>query len=166
MADETAVSEETAKLPFFADEMQLAGWSETHNGGCKVTFWVPNAEAMEPFKHMTIRNASTAGQRVYAVFVQLGPNEEPIPGDIIAKKAPLGPLCSEAVGFCNRPAFAEWVTRGTTYQPTSYGAKLAMCRELGIGSRKELDTDQKAALRWSDMKASFYRRESIGASHG
>ncbi|WP_214670354.1 hypothetical protein, partial [Escherichia coli] len=73
--------------------------------------------------------------------------------------------CSEAVGFCNRPEFAEWLTRGTSYAATPAGARAAMCRCLGIGSRKDLDTDPKAAARWGDMKASFYRRE-LGVRHG
>lgn len=164
MADETTVSDDTAKLPFFSDEMQLAGWSETHNGGCKVTFWVPSAEAMEPFKHMTIRSGNTSGQRVFAVFVQLNEQEEPMPAQAAARKsAHLGPLCGEAVGYCNRPAFVEWLTRGTNFASTSAGAREAMCKQLGISSRKDLDTDEKAALRWRDMKASYLRRQGFGS---
>ncbi len=156
------MADEVEKLPFFADEMQLAGWSESHNGGCKVTFWVPDAAAMEPFKHMTTRSGNTAGQRVYAVFVKLNEQDEPeVVGAVAKSSAKLGPLCSEAVGFCNRPEFAEWLTRGTSYAATPAGARAAMCRELGIGSRKELDDDPKAALRWGDMKASYYRRQIL-----
>lgn len=58
-------------------ELMLAGWSESHSGGCKVTFWVQDSESLEPFKAMTVAKGKTAGQRLMAVFVEIGYDELP-----------------------------------------------------------------------------------------
>lgn len=62
----------------FEGEMQLAGWSETHTGGCKVTLWVPSPEDLEPFKALTARKGNTAGHRMVAAFVEIGDDEQPV----------------------------------------------------------------------------------------
>lgn len=58
-------------------ELMLAGWSESHSGGCKVTFWLPDSESLEPFKGMTAMKGKVAGQRLMAVFVEIGDDEMP-----------------------------------------------------------------------------------------
>ena len=64
--------------PLFSGEMQLAGWSQTHNGGCKVSFWLPGDEEMEPFKGLTARKGNHAGHRFAVVMVEIDDNEMPI----------------------------------------------------------------------------------------
>ena len=54
-------------------EVMLAGWSESHTGGCKVTFWLPDSESLEPFKGLTVIKGKVAGQLFMMV---LAPVEE------------------------------------------------------------------------------------------
>ena len=62
----------------YQGEVQLAGWGETHTGGCKVTLWLPSAEDLEPFKALTARKGNTAGHRFMAAFVEIGDDEMPV----------------------------------------------------------------------------------------
>lgn len=62
----------------YQGEVQLAGWSETHTGGCKVTLWLPSSEDLEPFKSLTARKGNTAGHRFMAAFVEIGDDEQPV----------------------------------------------------------------------------------------
>ena len=55
----------------------LAGWQETHNGGAKVIFWLPDASDLEVFRGLTVRKGNTAGQRFMAVLVEVGDDERP-----------------------------------------------------------------------------------------
>lgn len=64
--------------PAFQDEVMLAGWQETHNGGAKVTFWLSSSEALEPFRCATVRKGKTAGQRYMCVLVEVDTDEKPI----------------------------------------------------------------------------------------
>jgi len=43
-------------------EVMLLAWSESHTGGCKVTFQLPTPEDLEPFKALTVAKGKTAGQ--------------------------------------------------------------------------------------------------------
>jgi hypothetical protein len=62
----------------FQGELQLAGWSETHNGGCKVTFWLPDAAELDAFRALTVRKGNTAGHRFMAALVEIGDDEQPV----------------------------------------------------------------------------------------
>lgn len=64
--------------PVFQDELMLAGWSETHTGGAKVTFWLPDASALDAFRTMTVKKGNTAGQRFACVLVEIGDDEQPV----------------------------------------------------------------------------------------
>lgn len=64
--------------PTFHGEMQLAGWSESHNSGCKVTFWLQSSEDLEAFRALTVRKGNTAGQRFMAALVEVGDDEQPV----------------------------------------------------------------------------------------
>jgi hypothetical protein len=64
--------------PSFTGEVMLAGWQETHNGGAKVTFWLPSSEDLEPFRMATVRKGKTAGQRYMCVLVEIGDDEKPM----------------------------------------------------------------------------------------
>jgi len=63
--------------PSFQGEMMLAGWTESHNGGCKVTFWLPSPDDLDMFRGMTVRKGNTAGQRFMAVLVEIPDGELP-----------------------------------------------------------------------------------------
>ncbi|WYX08203.1 hypothetical protein WJ978_19770 [Achromobacter xylosoxidans] len=62
----------------FQGEVMLAGWSQTHNGGAKVTFWLQDDTDLEAFKAMTVAKGKTAGQRLALVAVEIGDDEQPV----------------------------------------------------------------------------------------
>src|SRR5690554_2878297 len=104
--------------PTFQGEVMLAGWSETHNGGAKVTFWLQDADDLAAFKAMTVAKGKTAGQRLALVAVEIGDDEQPVQrhekpkGGELARLA--GQLCQSAQfqGWCeveSAEAAAEWV---------------------------------------------------------
>ena len=41
--------------PLFSDEVQLAGWSDSHTSGAKVTFWLSDPSQLDAFRGMTER---------------------------------------------------------------------------------------------------------------
>jgi len=57
-----------------------------------------------------------------------------------APKQPIGALCRLAVRLCEDPLFIEWVDAAD-----SEHAKAIILTNCGISSRKELDTNEKAA---------------------
>lgn len=64
--------------PLFSGEMQLAGWSQTHTSGNKITFWLADEEGLEPFKLLTARKGNHAGHRFAVVMVEIGDDELPV----------------------------------------------------------------------------------------
>jgi hypothetical protein len=58
--------------------MMLAGWQESHTQGVRVTFWLADATALDPFRSATVRKGKTAGQRYMAVLVEVGDDEKPV----------------------------------------------------------------------------------------
>jgi len=159
-------------VPSINLEMMLAGWTDSHSGGAKVTFWLPDADALESFKEMTARKGNTAGQRFMAVLVMLGDDETPQP---IPKKEPakekIGPLALLAVQLCKNPEFTKWLRpiycKWTGGDGKSWGdvtpeldfdgswerwtrhaiLVLCECHE----SRRELDTDPLVAARFESV---------------
>jgi hypothetical protein len=64
--------------PAFQGEIMLAGWSDSHTQGVRVTFWLQDDAALEPFRMATVRKGKTAGQRYMAVLVEIGDDEKPV----------------------------------------------------------------------------------------
>lgn len=131
--------------PVFQDEVQLAGWSETHNGGAKVTFWLSDSSALEAFRRMTVAKGKIAGQRLACVLVEIGDDEQPVESPVeVPVKQPgekLTGLALLAVQWCQDSVFINWLQVENEYQ-----AKLAVCEICGITSRKELNTNKGAAI--------------------
>lgn len=90
----------------FQGELMLAGWSETHTGGAKVTFWLPDAEALDTFRTMTVRKGSTAGQRFMCVLVEIGDDEQPKPAEEDRPKG--GSLAKSAGVLCDTDLFQQY----------------------------------------------------------
>ncbi|CAB3972268.1 MULTISPECIES: hypothetical protein [Burkholderia] len=74
--------------PTFHGEMQLAGWSETHTGGCKVTFWLHDPADLEAFRTLTVRKGNQAGHRFMVAMVEIGDDEQPIQQPAPAMQGP------------------------------------------------------------------------------
>ena len=60
-------------------DVMLLGWSETHNGGAKITLQLADIAQLEPFKKMTLKKGKVAGQLMTAVFVEVDGNGQPVP---------------------------------------------------------------------------------------
>lgn len=131
----------------FQGEVMLAGWSQTHNGGAKVTFWLQDDTDLEAFKAMTVAKGKTAGQRLALVAVEIGDDEQPKP--VMSNpmtEAPAKPkgekLSWLAVQFCKNPHF--WDFAGVSGEVT---AREWILRMSGcVNSRSELDSNEDAAL--------------------
>jgi len=152
--------------PTFTGEMQLADWSESHTGGCKVTFWLQGPDDLAAFRTLTTRKGNTAGHRFMAALVEIGDDEQPVPpGPEVdpppGKRVPAistrpGPLCEWVVRRCGEPEFLAWIT--PVYldyigdvSPGDFTNPAYFCRHAVMvlcdcdESRKEIDTDQRKA---------------------
>lgn len=150
--------------PTFTGEIQLAGWSESHNGGCKVTFWLQSPDELEAFRALTVRKGNTAGHRFMAALVEIGDDERPVPavpavpaghsGNTGNVKA--GPLAYWAVMRCKEEEFfsfiystySDWMGDNTpdtyeTHEEYCKAAVLMLC-ECNT-SRSEIDKDPEKA---------------------
>lgn len=125
----------------FQGEVMLAGWSQTHNGGAKVTFWLQDDIDLEAFKAMTVAKGKTAGQRLALVAVEIGDDEQP-------KARPEqrgGELAKLAGMFCQSTAFWEFCRADDADEARDW--ILGVC---GIQSRRDLDHNPKAAQLFHD----------------
>jgi hypothetical protein len=135
-------------------ELMLAGWSVTHNGGAKLTFWC-NEEDLEHFKHATVKKGNTAGQRYMAALVEIGDDEQP------ARKPPT-PLFTSAVMLCKSEEFQRFTDPQNVSQQTNNPEEHAsqyikdFCR---IKSRKDLDTDSTAASYFARLMEMYRERQ-------
>lgn len=134
--------------PVFQDEVQLAGWSESHTSGAKVTFWLHDPELLATFRGMTERKGKTAGQRLAMVLVEIGDDETPIAPPEPKEKT--GPLCLLAVRWCQDDDFYRWYEMPPHSKlhgvfRSELDAKEFICETCGIQSRKELDHNPEAA---------------------
>ena len=121
--------------PSFQGEVMLAGWSESHNGGAKVTFWLQDPADLEAFKRMTAAKGKVAGQRLALVAVEIGDDEQPV-----QPRTRVGPLALLAIQLCKNPEFQTFIE-----VESESAAAEHIKTECRIESRTELDTDQDAA---------------------
>ena len=159
--------------PVFAGELQLAGWSESHTGGCKVTFWLQSTDDLAAFRALTVRKGNTAGHRFMAALVEIGDDElpvkpeaeihvsVPIPSNSTELKArpAMGACCYRTVMWCAEPTFWRWIESVDEHVliGTEQDAKLWVCAECAVTSRKELDTDNEANKAWHRLIREPYR---------
>ena len=143
----------------FSGEMQLAGWSESHTGGCKVTFWLQSPDDLQAFRALTVRKGNTAGQRFIAALVEIGDDEqpvEPIMGNPISEKPKGGPLAKLAGMWCNDPEFLKWF-EATDASDAAEGIRV-LCE---IESRAELDSNPEAAEKFHRLIRGPYQKHLI-----
>ena len=125
--------------PTFQGEVMLAGWSETHNGGAKVTFWLSDPDELAAFKQMTVAKGKTAGQRLVCVLVEIGDDELPKPPPEPEERKG-GPLAKLAGMLCQSKDFQEW-----SGSVSDNEARKFILNECHISSRIDLDHDPFAA---------------------
>lgn len=132
--------------PTFHGEMQLAGWSESHTSGAKLTFWLPETSDLEVFRGMTARKGHRAGQRFAVVLVEIGEDERPV--EPVAQEAPAeapvrqkgGELARLSGWWCGDELFRHWLGVDTA-EDAAENVRMA----CGITSRAELDHNADAA---------------------
>ncbi len=141
--------------PTFAGELQLAGWSESHNSGCKVTFWLQSSEELEAFRALTVRKGNTAGHRFMAALVEIGDDEKPVePPEKTAKqpREPMGDACYRTVMWCQDPEF--WKFLESHYPDAIINNAIHAAEYVktvcDVVSRKELDTEPEANRLWHE----------------
>lgn len=143
--------------PTFSGELQLAGWSESHTGGCKVTFWLSGPDELAAFRTLTVRKGNTAGQRFMAALVEVGDDELPVQTHINACDKALdqpkgGALAKLAGMWCADATFQAWLeTDPDNAAPNESGATLCLYALCEIESRRELDHDPAAAERFNQL---------------
>lgn len=102
----------TENIVAFKGEVMLAGWSESHNGGSKVTFFLSDPDALAPFREMTVAKGKQSGQRLMCVLVEIGDDEKPV------ERTKGGSLSKLAGQWCDQPKFRDWLRamHGATWQ--------------------------------------------------
>jgi hypothetical protein len=137
--------------PTFSGEVMLAGWSETHNGGAKVTLWLYDADELAAFKQMTVAKGKTAGQRLACVLVEIDDDEQPKqPEPAKAEQLKGGPLAKLAGMWCQSPDFQEWCGARAPDD-----ARKFILHKCSIESRAELDHDPDAAKEFHVIRRQF-----------
>lgn len=134
--------------PTFHGEMQLAGWSETHTGGCKVTFWLPDPADLDAFRALTVRKGNVAGHRFMVAMVEIGDDEQPVqqPAGPAPEKPKGGALARLAGMWCNDEEFWTWIRSSQNIRcDNAELAAMFIRRTCGIESRAELDSNDRAA---------------------
>lgn len=131
-------------------ELQLLDWSNSARGGPKVVFALPDEEALEQFKAMTLPTGRgkerICGQRLMAALVQIGDDEQPV------QKSRPGPLCQLAVLWCAEEEFGRWCFEhfpdhwpGISELGMEGASKAVILSVCGVESRRDLDVDAHAA---------------------
>lgn len=153
--------------PNFSDEVMLAGWSETHNGGAKVTFWLNDSQALDAFKSLTVAKGKTAGQRFMMVLVEIDDNEQPKAPVTIDSDKPKGGFLSQWLALrCKEPEF--WAFVESSYMNCLAIENEIECNDatkviLKIESKTELDNDKEAEARFHRIIRLPYAQWLAGA---
>lgn len=134
--------------PTFTGEMQLAGWSESHNGGCKVVFWLPSSEDLDAFRALTVRKGNQSGHRFMAALVEVGDDELPVQPAPQTEQPKGGALAVLAGRLCQDPEFWQFLSaKKPRAEPiASADAAAQAIRDIcNVDSRAELDHIKEAA---------------------
>lgn len=137
-----------AVKPTFSGEVQFAGYVDGSRGGPRVTLRLTDRAELEKFVGME-------GRRFMAVLVEIGDDETPVeePAPAVkqaARRERMAPLCEWAVMRCNEEPFQRWAA-GHPDAPKyrqdkpAETAKAAVLHFTGVESRRDLDTNDRAA---------------------
>jgi hypothetical protein len=138
--------------PTFQGEVQFRRYSDTSTQGVQITLALPDRESLEPLIHK-------AGKRFACVLVEIGDDELPVQEP---ERVKVGPLCREAVGYCQMPEFQAWVPVHTASnfgdRINEEGCKKFILSACDIASRRHLDEIPSAADRFiSNIRIPFMR---------
>lgn len=126
----------------FKGEVQLAGWSETHNNGVKVTFWLQDDQELEAFRRITVRKGKTAGQIMMMVLVQVE-DGQPVrqPKKTASSSAHLMLMGNLFLTYCR-----ETLQGAEDWQ--SLDCRNWAKAQIGVTSLSELDSNPQALVRF------------------
>lgn len=153
------------EMVVFKGEVQLLGWSESHNGGAKVVLGLHSAEDLEAFRGLTVAKGKQAGHRLMMVCVEIGDDEHPI--NQHDRKG--GALTKLAAMFCSQERFWQWArlkdeagwARAEAIALTNEPIKVAaewVRRTCGVSSRSELDSNRAASTAFHEKIRIPYSR--------
>lgn len=149
--------EANSDLPiFFKGEVQFAGYSDSHTQGPKTSYRMVSSEDLDRFRALTVAKGNQSGQRMMMVLVLLSDEEKPEPAPAARKDHPTdgdtpkprfkpGPYCMEAIDYCKSEDFRRWAAGECGFGSMTESMAAQFIYEVtGVGSRKELDTDEEA----------------------
>lgn len=147
--------------PAYQGELMLAGWTDSHTTGAKVTFWLPDQESLEAFRHLTVRKGRTAGQRFMAVLIQIGDDEQPIePGSDTKPARRNNALALSAVQVCKDSTFHDFIAEAVGFLPADVAGREAIAADYlrdycHIESRAELDASPTASQLFARLMGEY-----------
>lgn len=154
----------------FHGEVQLAGWSESHSGGCKVTFWLADPSELDAFRTLTVRKGNMAGQILACALAEIADEPTPVATederndraraqlDAAPTARPiLGPLAMWCVLRCKEPEFQSWL--GVADEA---GARLWVLKACDIDSRRDIDGAAAELFKRVVLKPYSEHREAAG----
>jgi hypothetical protein len=145
----------------FKGEVMLAGWSDSHNGGAKLAFWLPDDADLEVFRQLTVRKGKTAGHRFMCLLFEIDEQE------LMGSKAPEKPkhhLSSDAHLMITGEAFVSYVNATVTGAGDWDADKIRKWVKwsLGIVSLSQLDSEPLAAKHFHDEIREPFNRWNNG----
>lgn len=139
--------------PMFSGEVQLAAWSESHNGGCKITLWLADSSDLDAFRAMTVRKGNTAGQRLACVMVEIADDETAVqePAPEPKPEPPKGGALARLAGqWCGSQEFWLFLRANGMKCESADDAANIIRSTCKITSRAELDNNADAARIFQD----------------
>ncbi|MDN7179064.1 hypothetical protein M0D69_13785 [Caballeronia sp. SEWSISQ10-4 2] len=131
--------------PTFHGEVQLASWSESHNGGAKVVLWLSEPSDLDAFRALTLRKGNTAGQRFMVAMVEIGEDEQPVQSEPAPAAPKGGALSRLAAQLCATQPFHLFLRAHGLRCENERDAAECIRQTCGVSSRAELDHDQQGA---------------------
>jgi len=151
-------------VPTFHGEVQLASWSETHNGGAKIVLWLADPSDLDVFRTLTLRKGNTAGQRFMVAMVEIDDDEQPVqPPPAKPEPEKGGALANLAGMWCDAQEF--WLFLRAQRCPCGSAKEAAeiiyhVCK---VKSRAELDHNEEAARIFQEKFRGPFMRWKQGA---
>lgn len=136
----------TATVKTIQVEVMLAGWSDSHQGGAKLTFWLTDDADLEHFRMATVRKGKTAGQRYYMVLAEIEDDET-------VKDQPSRKASSDAHLMVTGPQFVDYVrqTIKNAADWTPDRVRNWVKWSIGVESLSELDRDPAKLKAFHDI---------------
>lgn len=116
-----------------------AGVKDMADGSLRITIEFEPKDAKAAFELFGSRGTPIAVAALKVGFAAV--KDEPP-----AEKVKVGPLCREAVGYCEMPEFHQWARASG-----KASARIEILERCGVLSRKELDTQPTAGQRFIEQ---------------